>query len=204
MPTTGLVLASSSRYRAALLERLELPFEALAPEFDEAAAAARLADLAPADLALRLARGTAASLRPARSHAWILAADQIGVLTRAEAPVLLRKPGSIDAAVDQLLSMAGRSHELVTAVVLDAPRGGAPREAIDRQRLTMRDFDRAEARDYVNRHRPLDCAGSYRLEDAGIKLFERIESRDYTGIIGLPLLAVSRLLREAGLLPTPA
>ena len=68
----------------------------------------------------------------------------------------------------------------------------------------MRSFDRAEARDYVTRHRPLDSAGAYRIEDAGIKLFERIESRDHTGIIGLPLLAVAELLRAAGLLPPPS
>lgn len=198
-----LVLASTSRYRAALLERLEVPFEVMAPEFDEAAAAARSADLSAEEIALQLARGKAASLRSARPRAWILAADQIGVLDRADAPALLGKPGSVEAAIDQLVSMAGHSHELVTAIVLDAPAGGATREAIDRQRLTMRDFDRVEARDYVTRHRPLDCAGSYRIEDAGIKLFESIESRDYTGIIGLPLLAVAGLLREAGLLPAP-
>lgn len=64
----------------------------------------------------------------------------------------------------------------------------------------MRAFDRAEARAYIERWQPLDCVGSYRIEDPGIKLFERIESEDFTGIIGLPLLAVARLLRGAGLL----
>ena len=64
----------------------------------------------------------------------------------------------------------------------------------------MRAFGEVEARDYVSRHRPLDSAGAYRIEDAGIRLFESIEGNDYTGIIGLPLLAVAELLREAGLL----
>ena len=64
----------------------------------------------------------------------------------------------------------------------------------------MRAFGAEEARAYVARHRPLDCAGAYRIEDAGIRLFERIEGQDYTGIIGLPLLAVAGLLREAGML----
>jgi septum formation protein len=95
---------------------------------------------------------------------------------------------------------AGRSHELLTAVALAGPDGAPPREALDRQRLRMRAFTRAEAVRYVERHRPLDCAGGYRIEDAGITLFEQIEGDDYTGIIGLPLIAVSRLLRETGLL----
>jgi septum formation protein len=199
-----LVLASSSRYRAALLERLEVSFESLVPEFDEEAASARFPAAAPSELALELARGKAASLRPIRPDAWILAADQIGVLSGPDGPVLLRKPGSIDAAIEQLVSMAGRTHELVNAIVLDPPGPSERREVIDRQRLTMRRFDRAEARDYVTRHRPLDSAGAYRIEDAGIKLFERIESCDHTGIIGLPLLAVAELLRAAGLLPPPS
>ena len=96
---------------------------------------------------------------------------------------------------------AGRSHQLITAVVLAPPSGAAPLEAVDRHRLTMRRFGPDEARDYVERYRPLDCAGGIRIEDAGIKLCERIEGADYTGIIGLPLLAVARLLRAAGLLP---
>lgn len=198
--TPPLVLASSSRYRARLLEQLELPFEALAPACDEETLAAQQAGLAPELLALHLARSKAASLRARRPQAWILAADQLGVLEAPEGAVLLRKPQDADAAVAQLLAMAGRSHALINAVVLLAPEGARVREALDRHRLTLRPFTRAEARDYVARHRPFDCAGGYRIEDAGIKLFERIESEDFTGILGLPLLAVARLLREAGLL----
>jgi septum formation protein len=195
-----LVLASTSRYRAELLARLEVPFEALAPAFDEEAEIARFDALGPAGFAAHLARGKAASLRAVRPDAWILAADQIGVQEQGGRAVLLRKPGSEEAARAQLASLAGRSHELLTAVVLVGP-GGAPRsEALGHYRLHMRDFSPDEAARYVARHRPLDCAGGYRIEDAGIALFDRIESDDYTGIVGLPLIAVSKLLREAGLL----
>jgi 7-methyl-GTP pyrophosphatase len=195
-----LVLASASPYRARLLEQLELPFETLAPQCDEEALAARQGGLAPDPLALHLAHCKAASLRARRPQAWILAADQLGVLEAPDGVTLLRKPQDAAAAVEQLLSMAGRSHALINAVVLAPPGGARALEAVDRHRLTMRCFSRAEARDYVSRHRPLDSAGAYRIEDAGIKLFERIESDDFTGILGLPLLAVARLLREAGLL----
>jgi septum formation protein len=199
--SAALVLASTSRYRASLLERLEVPFEVLAPDYDEEACRGLFGSLPPDGFALHLARGKAASLRAARPDAWILAADQIGVLERGGTPRLLRKPGSVEAALAQLQLMSGHSHDLITAVVLAPPYGGAPLEAVDRQRLTMRRFGPDEARAYVERHRPLDCAGGIRIEDAGIKLCESIEGSDYTGIIGLPLLAVARLLRSAGFLP---
>ena len=204
MSPPALVLASTSRYRASLLGRLEVQFEALAPDYDEDAELSLFGSLRPDEFALHLARGKAASLRATRPEAWILAADQIGVLQLDGVPRLLRKPGSVDAALAQLAVMSGRSHELITAVVLTPPGEGVPLETVDRHRLTMRRFGTDEARDYVERHQPLDCAGGIRIEDAGIKLCERIEGSDYTGIIGLPLLAVARLLRSSGLLPADA
>jgi len=198
-----LVLASTSPYRRDLLARLELPFRIAAPDFDERAHEAELLPaLGPAGYALHLARGKAQSLVRAYPSAWILAADQLAVLDE-DPPTLLHKPGDIDTAVAQLLRLAGRSHQLLTGVVLlHAPTGGR-REALDRHTLTMRPFGAAEARAYVERHRPLDCAGAYRIEDAGIKLFSKIRGEDFSGIIGLPLLAVAALLREADLLPAP-
>jgi septum formation protein len=195
-----LVLASTSPSRAELLERLEISFEVLPPAYDEEMQVHRFGALGPEAFALHLARGKAESLRGERPDAWILAADQIGVLDAAGAPRLLRKPRDAESAVARLMELAGRTHELVNGIVLSAPAGGPLREIVDRQRLTMRAFGRAEAADYVARHATAGCVGAYRIEDAGIKLFERIEGEDFTGIIGLPLLAVGRLLREAGLL----
>jgi septum formation protein len=191
-----LVLASSSRYRAELLARLELPFETCAPSFDERAHDHRFAELGPARLAELLARGKAESLRERYRDAWILAADQLAVIEGE----LLHKPASTEAAIDQLMQLSGRMHMLISGIVLLDAASGAHASTIDEQRMHMRAFDRAEARAYIERWQPLDCVGSYRIEDAGIKLFERIESEDFTGIIGLPLLAVARLLRGAGLL----
>lgn len=191
-----LVLASSSRYRAELLARLELPFETRAPEFDERAHDHRFAELGAADFATLLARGKADSLRPHYADAWVLAADQLAIVDGE----LLHKPGSIEGAIDQLMRLSGRTHELVSGVVLLHTRSGELHRTIDVQRMTMRAFERAEARAYIERWQPLDCVGSYRIEDAGIKLFSRIEGEDFTGIIGLPLLAVARLLREASIL----
>jgi len=153
--------------------------------------------MSPESFALHLARGKAASLAAAHPESWILAADQIGVLGGE----LLHKPGTEEAAVAQLMRLAGRSHRLISGVVLTCPSTGEFHELSDHQRLRMRAFTEDEARAYVREHRPLDCVGSYRIEDAGIKLFAAIESVDFTGIIGLPLIAVSALLRKVGLLP---
>ena len=196
-----LVLASTSRYRAELQRRLDVPFETAAPRFDEEAHRHRFEELSPDAFALELARGKAESLRGDFPEAWILAADQVGVLESASGPRLLRKPGSVEAAVAQLMAMAGRAHELINGIVLAPPGGGAPQERVSRHRLFMRDFGESEARAYVERYRPLDSAGAYRIEDAGIRLFERIEGDDFTGIMGLPLLGVAQMLREASLLP---
>ena len=195
-----LILASGSRWRAQLLARLELPFEAVAPDYDERAQDHLFEELGPREFALHLARGKAATLASERPHAWILAADQIAVLDEPGGPILLHKPGSEERAEAQLMRLRGRRHRLITAVVL---RGPAPEAAeaheIDEHRMTMRAFSRAEAADYVARHRPLGSVGAYHIEDAGIRLFERIEGEDDTAIIGLPLLAVCRLLRGADL-----
>ncbi len=194
-----LLLASTSAARRELLGRLELPFDVAAPRFDEAAQDEHFETMSDAEYALMLADGKATSLAAQHPDRYILAADQIAVLPGPPRR-RLDKPGRPEVAVEHLMALAGRTHHLTTGVVLVHPRRGLRYQAVDEQRLTLRDFSRAEAESYVQRHRPLECAGSYRIEDAGIKLFERIEGQDYTGIIGLPLIAVGRLLREAQLL----
>ncbi|KIG16699.1 Septum formation protein Maf [Enhygromyxa salina] len=197
MTDTNLVLASTSRWRAELLARLELPFTCAAPRFDERGEDHRFAQLGPQAFALHLARGKAQSLA-ADHDAWILAADQLAVLDEPGGPQLLHKPGTSARAVEQLMRLRGRTHQLVTAVVLT--RGAVEHHEIDQQHLTMRAFSLVEAQDYVTKHQPLDSVGAYHIEDAGIRLFERIEGGDFTSIMGLPLLVVCRLLRLAEVL----
>ena len=194
-----LVLASTSAARRALLERLEVPFVVDAPEFDEAAHGDRFEGMTDAEFALLLARGKAQSLAARHPERWIVAADQVAVLPGPPRR-RLDKPGREDVAIEHLVALSGRTHHLTTGVVLLHPGHGEQHEAVDEQRLTLRAYDRAEAEAYVRRHRPLECAGSYRIEDAGIKLFQRIEGQDYTGIMGLPLIAVAGLLRRVGVL----
>ncbi len=204
MSIPRLLLGSSSRYRAELLGRLGVPFDQASPDVDERAYDDRFASLSNEEFATTLALAKARALarpgaRPDEAR-WILCADQIGVLGEDRARVLLSKPVTPERCVEQLMSMSGRTHELVTGVVLWNESTSAYSTCVDRQVMTMRAFQRDEAEAYVRAYAPLDCAGGYRIEDAGIALFERIRGDDYTGIIGLPLLATARLLRAAGVL----
>lgn len=187
-----LILASTSRYRRALLERLGIPFRCEAPRCDEEA----LKDprLSPQALAEFLAEAKAASVATVFPGAIVIGSDQLVSLDDR----ILGKPGSAAAAVDQLAALAGRSHLLVTAMTVVAADGRVHRHT-DVTRLTMRSLDRAALERYVARDQPLDCAGAYKLEAAGIALFTGIESADHTAITGLPLLALTRILADCGL-----
>lgn len=195
-----LLLASTSPYRRTLLERLGVPFEVAAPQFDESAHDDLFDRLDDGAFASKLALGKAQSLVDSHPQALILAADQIATLP--EPRTLLHKPGTAERAVDQLMQLAGRTHTLTTGVVLLDASTGRAEQAVDQQRLTMRAYSRGEAAAYIEHAQPLDCVGAYRVEDRGITLFDRIEADDVTGIMGLPLLHVCDLLRRFGRLPS--
>jgi septum formation protein len=182
-----LILASTSRYRRALLERLRVPFETLAPAWAEV----RLAD---PDATVRAnALGKARAAARTRPEAAVLASDQVGWC----AGRMLEKPGIPEAACDQLAWLAGREHTLHTCVVLREPGGRETQETIV-ARLRMRPLRPDQVEAYVRLDSPLDCAGSYKTESLGIALFESLSCADPTAIEGLPLIAVGRLLRGAG------
>jgi septum formation protein len=193
-----LVLASTSRYRAALLARLGVPFQQAPSHVDERAHDGLWESVGPVEYTLALARAKARAVAERHTGAWILGADQVGVLQVQGRAVRLDQPGTPERNVEQLMQLSGRTHELVGGIVLLDAASGAEQTHVDRQLLTMRAFTRAEAIAYVARCAPVDCAGGYRVEDAGIALFERIAGDDPTGIEGLPLMAVSRLLRGVG------
>jgi septum formation protein len=186
-----LILASTSPYRRALLERLGVPFEIAAPACDEDAL--KRSGLTPHEVAVRLAREKAQSVARTLKDAYVLGSDQLVDLDGE----ILGKPGTSDAAVAQLARMAGRSHLLVTAMAMVTPRGSLL-EHLDVHTLTMRKLHDAEIRRYVAREAPLDCAGSYKIERGGIVLVERIEGDDFSAITGLPLLMLTTWLRREG------
>jgi septum formation protein len=190
-----LILASTSRYRSALLARLGLPFETCAPDIDESAPDDEDAVL----LSQRLASGKAAKVLDgiADGAAIVIAADQ----TAALGGRLLRKPGTRDAAIDQLAACQGRSVLFHTAVTIVDTRSGSSRQHLATTEVRFRQRSRTELGRYVDLEQPLDCAGGFKAEGLGIALFESIESDDPTALIGLPLIWVSQALAELGLDP---
>lgn len=188
--TAPLILASTSRYRRALLDRLGLAYTAVPPDCDEEA----LKDpvLPPRALAEKLAEAKARSLEATAPGAVIIGSDQIC----ARDGEILHKPGTAERAVDQLLRLQGGSHQLITALVV--VHGTRIWRHTDVTTLTMRALDRAALARYVAADQPLDCSGAYKLEQRGIALFSAIESADSSAIVGLPLLALTRILGEAG------
>jgi septum formation protein len=185
-----LVLASTSVYRRALLERLGVPFRWQAPHCDEESL--KRADLDPRTLAETLAHAKAASLIDLERDAALIGCDQV-VSLQGQA---FGKPGSVDRAVEQLRAMAGHTHELITAMTVI--HAGRTFQHTDVTRLRVRPLSRAAIERYVAADEPLDCAGAYKLESRGIVLFEKIDSDDHTAITGLPLMALVTILGEMG------
>jgi len=186
-----LVLASTSAYRKALLERLALAFVVAAPQVDERP----LGGEAPADTALRLAALKAQSVRAAHRDALIIGSDQVAT----GAGRLLGKPGDHANAARQLRSLSGKSADFHTAVaLLDAANGRVQSEVVP-CRVHFRQLDDARIESYLRREQPFDCAGSAKAEGLGIALIARIETDDPTSLIGLPLIALSAMLERAGL-----
>lgn len=185
-----LVLASTSRYRRDLLQRLRLPFDVARPEVDETA----LPGEAPPALAVRLAEAKARAVaRTLDAEGWALGSDQVADL----AGRALGKPGGREAAIAQLRSMSGAKVRFHTALCL-AHADGRALAAVDRTEVRFRALSEVEIARYVDAEQPFDCAGSFKSEGLGIALFEAIDNRDPTALIGLPLIATCGLLRQAG------
>jgi septum formation protein len=193
---THVVLASTSRYRRELLARLLPDFAVDAPDVDETP----IAGESPRDLAIRLASAKAQAVAARHPDAIIIGSDQVAELDG----IALGKPGSVEAARAQLAASSGHTVSFHTALcVLDMRNNAAvAHSARDCTQVVFRTLDAATIARYVDAEEPLDCAGSFKAEGLGIALFERIESSDPTALIGLPLIALAHLLREAGL-PLP-
>jgi septum formation protein len=186
-----MVLASTSRYRRALLERLGWPFEVAAPGVDEAA----LAGERPADTALRLAEAKARAVAARYADALVIGSDQVAEIDGRA----VGKPADPADAHAQLRAASGRTVVFHTGVALVDARSGRARMRLVDVASTFRLLSDADIARYLEREQPYDCAGSVKSEGFGIALFERIDSDDPTALIGLPLIAVTALLREEGL-----
>lgn len=196
-----IVLASGSRYRAGVLRDAGWDVEVDPPDVDERAADGLLDEVGPEGLALELARRKLADVAPRHPGRVVLAADQVGVLTTGTGHTMLTKQEDPDAAVEQLWSMSGTTHRLVNGVVVSNDGGGTVVEGVDVNEVTMRRFSRDEAAEYVQRFRPFDTSGSYRLEDGELMaplapFVVGVVGQHPSGVVGLPLPLLERLIRE--------
>ena len=173
------------------MTQLQLPYEWVNPRFDEEPLKAW--GLSASDLVERLALEKAKSVLEAHSDKAIIGSDQV-VTIGGE---ILGKPGTPEAAVEQLLKLNGKTHELLTSVVVLAE--GEVWQHTESTRMTMDKLSEESLKRYVSKDKPLDCAGSYKIESLGISLFVRVEGSDPSAIQGLPMMALSARLRELGL-----
>jgi septum formation protein len=186
-----LVLASTSAYRRMLLERFGIPFETARPDVDESP----LPGEAPPQTAERLAVEKARAVAAAYPEALIIGSDQVAHL----GDEVFGKPGTVERAVAQLQRMRGQTVVFHTALaVLNTASGRVHCEGVPTT-VRFRDLSNAEIVRYVDKERPLDCAGSAKSEGLGITLLDALSGDDPTALIGLPLIALSRMLRAEGL-----
>jgi len=193
MPQTklNLILASTSRYRRELLERLRLPFTVHAPDTDETPQPGEL----PAALACRLALAKAHAVAKQHPGAVVIGSDQVADLDGTP----IGKPGTHERAAAQLRLMSGRTVVFQTAVAVVCVASGFAEQALAAVRVHFRDLSDAEIENYLLAEKPYDCAGSAKSEGLGISLLAAIESDDPTALIGLPLIRTCTLLRRAGM-----
>jgi septum formation protein len=189
----ALILASASPYRKALLERLGLPFLAVAAEIDEAPRAGEL----PAQTAVRLAEAKARAVALRYPMALLIGCDQIADFHG----LAIGKPHDRADALEQLRTMRGGTVTFHTAVALLNAQTDTCRTALVDVTSTFRHLDDATLRAYLEREQPFDCAGSVKAEGLGIALFTRLASDDPTALIGLPLIRLTDLLEAEGVRP---
>ena len=185
-----LILASTSKYRGELLSKLGWPFEAVAPGVDEDKVKAQTNS--SEELALILSRFKAEAVFARRPDSCVIGSDQVCTMDG----VIFGKPHTIEEATRQISIMQGKKHDLLTAVTIIHPEGSE--SFINRTTLHMRPLSLRDIHSYVEEDLPLDCAGSYKLESKGIKLFQKIEMSDHTAIIGLPLIELTNILIKLG------
>jgi septum formation protein len=166
-----------------------VPFHVHSPNLDETP----IAGETPRDLAIRLARSKAQTVRDQFSEAIVIGADQVAVCGEQR----LGKPGNAARTAEQLRLASGHKVNFLTAVSVAGPQGIA--EHVDVTTVQFRPLSDPEIARYIDREQPFDCAGGFKAEGLGIALFERMVSQDPTAIIGLPLIWLSQALRDAGL-----
>lgn len=190
MSANSIVLASGSRYRRELLERLGLPFECWAPDVDESPRPGEQ----PRETAVRLARAKAEAAARKFARAWVIGSDQVADLDGQP----IGKPGTRENARRQLREVSGHSVFFHTALCVSHARLQRRHERLVTTEVAFRRLTAAEIDRYLDREPAFDCAGSAKSEGLGISLLSRLGGEDPTALVGLPLVALSAILRAEG------
>jgi septum formation protein len=185
-----LILASTSTYRRMLLERFGLPFETVRPELAEE----HIAGESPSERALRLAVAKAEAVAARHPGAVVIGSDQVA----AAGHKVLDKPGDATTCRSQLATLSGTDARFYTGCAVIGPSGSVRLVHLDTTTVFFRSLTAKEIERYVEREKPFDCAGGFKVEALGITLFESVESKDPTALIGLPLIWLACALRRAG------
>ncbi len=185
-----IVLASGSRYRRELLERLGLAFEAWSPAADESSRSGEK----PRETAARLARVKAEAAAFRWPDALIIGSDQVADLEGTP----INKPGTLDNARAQLRQLSGKAVAFHTALCVLAPAKARRHERVVTTHVVFRALGDAEIERYLAREPAFDCAGSAKSEGLGIALLARLGGDDPTALVGLPLIALCEMLRAEG------
>lgn len=186
-----IVLASSSRYRRKLLERLQIPFTCASPEIDETPQEKESAEA----LVKRLAEEKARSLALQFPEHLIIGSDQAAVLGTE----IIGKPGSHERAAKQLSAASGQRVSFLTGLALINTQSGQMQVDCIRFSVDFRELSSEQIERYLHREQPYDCAGSFKAEGLGISLFTRTEGEDSTSLIGLPLIRLVSMFNQEGI-----
>ena len=185
-----LVLASTSPYRKALLNRLELSFLTYKPDVDES----RQENETPEHLVVRLAEAKAQAAKKQHPDALVIGSDQVAVCENT----VLGKPGTHEIAIEQLQQLSGKKVSFLTGLCLLDTKDGSYKSILIPYSVSFRQLHDQQIEQYLIADKPYNCAGSFKSEGLGISLFERMEGDDPTALIGLPLIQLVTWLNEAG------
>jgi septum formation protein len=184
-----LILASSSRYKISLFERLGIKFTAVSADIDESPLAREL----PIELVKRLSEQKALAIATLNIDSWVIGADQVGSVGNK----ILEKPGNYENAYQQLQFQSGKSVYFHCGVTLAKQSSNGTITKITEMSTTeviFRQLSDTDIKAYLEKEQPYDCAGSFKSEGLGISLFDQIKSNDPTCLIGLPLILVRKML----------
>ena len=184
-----LILASSSRYKISLFERLGIKFTAVSADIDESPLASEL----PIELVKRLSEQKALAIATLNIDSWVIGADQVGSVEKK----ILEKPGNYEKAYQQLQFQSGKSVYFHCGVTLAKQSSNGTITKITEMSTTeviFRKLSDTDIKTYLEKEQPYDCAGSFKSEGLGISLFDQIKSNDPTCLIGLPLILVRKIL----------